>query len=188
MGSALTVIDAEANTVIARIDMGGEVGNVQYDPATTKIYAPIQSRNELAVVDPKLNRLFDHYPIPGGRHPHGLWIAPDGLTAYVACDEDDRLLVVELEGGKVLATLPLGRDPDVLADDAGLKRLYVASERGMLSVFDVSTPAKPVKLGDAFVGANARSVAVDPGTHRLFLPLRDLNGAAVMRVLEPLTH
>lgn len=188
MGSAVTVIDAETNAVVTRIDMGGEVGNVQYNHSTGKIYAPIQSRNELAVVDPKLNRLVDHYPIPGGRHPHGLRIASDGLTAYVACDNDDRLLVVDLVGRTVLATLPLGHDPDVLADDAGLKRLYVASESGMLSVFDLSTPAKPVKLGDAFVGAHAHSVAVDPGTHRLFLPLSDLNGAAVLRILEPRTH
>jgi YVTN family beta-propeller protein len=185
MGGALTVIDADTNAVVTRIDMGGEVGNVQYDPATKKIYAPIQSRNELAVVDPKLNRLVDHFALPGGRHPHGLRIASDGPTGYVACDNDDRLLVVDLVGKKVLATLPLGHDPDVLADDAGLKRLYVASESGMLSVFDVSTPAKPVKLGDVFAGEHAHSVAVDPGTHRLFLPLRDLNGAAVMRILEP---
>jgi hypothetical protein len=45
----------------------------------------------------------------------------------------------------------------------------------------------PVKLGDAFVGENAHSVAVDPASHRLFLPLRDRDGQAVLRILEPPT-
>ena len=184
LGGALTVIDAETNKPVARIELGGEVGNVQYDPATRKIYAPVQSQGELAIIDPKDNRLIDRFPIPGGKHPHGLHIAPGAPIAYVACDGDDRLLIVDLEGRKVLDTLPLGHDPDVLAADPALKRLYVASESGMLSIFDATTPAKPVKLGDVFVGPDAHSVAVDPGTHRLFLPLRDVGGGAVMRVLE----
>lgn len=185
MGGAIDVIDARADKVIGRIDAGGEVGNVQFDPTTRMVYAPIQSHNEMAVVDPKEGRLVGHFPLPGGKHPHGLRIAGSTAIAYVACDSDDRLLVVSLSARKVVGAMPLGHDPDVLADDAGLKRLYVGSESGVLSVFDVSNPAEPRKLGDVFAGDDAHSVAVDPATHRLYLPLRDLNGMAAIRILEP---
>jgi hypothetical protein len=66
-----------------------------------------------------------------------------------------------------------------------LKRLYIASESGILSVVDTKDAVKPVKLGDVDVGAHAHSVAVDPVTHHIFLPLRDLGGQAVMRILAP---
>ena len=161
------------------------MGNVQYDPITKRIYVPVQSRNELAVIDPVSLGVIARHPLAGAGHPHGLRIAHGAAVGYVACDENDRLLVVDLASGKVMGDLPLGHDPDVLADDGGV-RLYVASESGMLSAFDVSDAARPKKLGDAFAGANAHSVAVEPATHLLFLPLRELDGNAVLRILATL--
>jgi DNA-binding beta-propeller fold protein YncE len=52
LGGGLTVISADDDKLIARIDTKGEVGNVQYDPITKRIYVPVQSRNELVVIDP----------------------------------------------------------------------------------------------------------------------------------------
>ena len=85
----------------------------------------------------------------------------------------------------MLASDAIARDPDVLAADPLLKRLYVAGESGYLSAFDTSNAAAPRKLGDIFVAENAHSVAVDPVTHSVFLPLRDVGGQSVLRVIRP---
>jgi DNA-binding beta-propeller fold protein YncE len=185
LGNAIEIIDAQTDMVIARIDAGGQVGNVQYDPITKRVYAPIQSRNELIALDPKTKQVVARHALPGARHPHGLRIATGEAIGYVACDENDRMMVVDLRSGNLLATQPLGHDPDVLADDPALHRLYVAGEGGILSVFDIVNASMPTKLGDVFVGEDAHSVAVDPASHRLFLPLRDVKGGAVLRILEP---
>ncbi len=185
MGGALIVIGAEDDKPIARIDAGGETGNVQYDPVTRRVYVPVQSHDELIAVDPAALKVVARHPLTGCKHPHGLRIADSAAIGYVACDENDRLLTVDLASGRVTADLSIGGDPDVLAADPGLKRLYVASESGFLSVIDTRDAAKPAKLGDVMVGVNAHSVAVDPLTHRLYLPLKDLGGKAVMRILAP---
>ena len=130
LGSAVLVIDADTDRMVARIDAGGEVGNVRYDAVTAKIYAPIQSRDELLVIDPVNTAVVARVALPGGRHPHGLMIAPGAAIGYVACDGDDKLLTVDLVSGKILDRKPLGHDPDVLAIDPDQKRLYVASEVG----------------------------------------------------------
>ncbi len=130
LGSAVLVIDADTDRMVARIDAGGEVGNVRYDAVTAKIYAPIQSRDELLVIDPVNTAVVARVALPGGRHPHGLMIAPGAAIGYVACDGDDKLLTVDLVSGKILDRKPLGHDPDVLAIDPDQKRLYVASEFG----------------------------------------------------------
>ena len=185
MGSAVTVIDAAADRAIARVAAGGEVGNVQYDAATARLYAPIQSKNELAVFDPEKNVRIANYPLPGCDHPHGLAIAPDAAVGFAACDGNDVLVTVDLRTGSILGHLPLGHDPDVLAMDPGYKRLYVASESGRLSRFDITNPRIPAALGESFIGPGAHSVAVDPASHRLYFPLADAGGHAVMRVLVP---
>jgi DNA-binding beta-propeller fold protein YncE len=185
LGSALSVIDADANRFVARIPAGGEVGNVRYEPRTSRIYAPVQTKNELAVFDSKKNVRLTAYPLAGCKHPHGLAIAPDAAIGYVACDENDVLLTVDLTTGKVLSHLPVAHDPDVLAIDVSAKRLYVAGESGNLSTYSIAAPASPVALGDTFVGADAHSVTVDPASHRLYFPIADLDGHSVMRVLTP---
>ena len=185
LGSAVLVIDADTNRLIARIKPGGEVGNVQYDPITAKIYAPIQSRNELAVIDPVHLRLVARRALPGGKHPHGLAIAPGTPIGYVACDGNDRLLTIALATGKILDNQRVAHDPDVLAIDPQARRLYVASESGNLSAFDIASPNSPLSLGDVFVGGDAHSVAVDPTSHRLYFPLGDVKGGSVLRVLAP---
>jgi DNA-binding beta-propeller fold protein YncE len=186
MGSAVTVIDAARNNVIARIAAGGEVGNVQYDPATARLYAPIQTKNEMGIFDAAENKRAGAYPLSRCQHPHGLAIPPDTAIGYVACDENDTLVTVDLKTGKELSHLPLGHDPDVLAMDGAAKRLYVASESGNLSSFDIADPAAPRALGDVFIGKGAHSVAVDPTTHRLYVPLADAGGKSVLRILAPL--
>jgi DNA-binding beta-propeller fold protein YncE len=185
LGSAVLVIDAGTDRLVGEIEPGGEVGNVQYDPITAKIYAPLQSRNELAVVDPVTLQVVARRALPGADHPHGLAIAPSAAVGYVACDGNDRLLTVDLVTGKVIASRPVAHDPDVLAVDPPARRLYVASESGKLSTFDISSPAAPASLGDVFVGRDAHSVAVDPASHRLYLPLANVQGRSVLRVLVP---
>jgi hypothetical protein len=41
------------------------------------------------------------------------------------------------------------------------------------------------ELGRGFVGPNAHTVAVDPATHRVYFPLENLGGRAVLRVMKP---
>jgi DNA-binding beta-propeller fold protein YncE len=184
-GGAVTAVDVKSNHVLARIELGGEAGNVQYDRVTGKVYAAVQSRNELAVIDPTKLAVTGRIKLMGCKHPHGLAIATDAAVAYVACDENDVLMTVDLAAASVLRILPVAHDPDVLAIDAGAGRLYVASESGSLSTFSLKSSPAPTPIGDVFVGEGAHVVAVDPITHRLFIPLADLRGRCVLRVLVP---
>lgn len=185
LGAAVTVIDAGADRVVARIKTGGEVGNVRYDTIAGKVYVPDQSHNELVAIDPKRNVVTSRHALSGCAHPHGLIIAPEGRLGYVACDENDRLLAVALETGRVMNEAPVAHDPDVLAVDAGAHRLYVACESGNLSTFDIENPAAPRLLGDVFVAPGAHAVAVDATTHKLYLALANLDGRGALRVLAP---
>lgn len=184
-GGAVTAVDVKANKVLARIELKGEAGNVQYDRLSARVYVAVQSRDELAIVDPKKLSVVGHIRLAGCKHPHGLAIAPDAAIAYVACDENDVLVTVDLVAAQALRTLPVAHDPDVLAIDAGARRLYVASESGNLSTFSLVDSRAPISLGDVFVGEGAHAVAVDPLTHRLYLTLADEGGRCLLRVLLP---
>ena len=70
-GGVETVIDTQRNERVNTIEMGGEVGNTQYDPVSHLIYACVQTRNELVEINPETDKIQARYHLPGGEHPHG---------------------------------------------------------------------------------------------------------------------
>jgi DNA-binding beta-propeller fold protein YncE len=134
-GGVETVIDARDGHRIATIDLGGQAGNVQYDDATGNVLADVQTRNIVAVIDPASSRIVRSIALPACDHDHGLYLDEQHRLAFVACDGNARLLVLDLATYAVRQDLGVGEDPDVLAFDPSLGRLYVAAESGVVTVF-----------------------------------------------------
>lgn len=183
-GGTDTVIDVETNKTVDTIDLGGEAGNTQYDPVRRRIYADVQARDELVAIDPLTDKVVARHKLPGCDHDHGLLLDPPRRIAFVACDGNAKLLLVDMSTWAVVATYDVGEDPDVLAFDPGLRRLYVASESGMVAVFKESGRSL-VPLGRAFLASAAHTVAVDPRTHRVYFALQNIDGKPVIRVMRP---
>ena len=176
------VIDGSTNSQVARVPLGGEAGNTHYDAISHCMLVAVQTRNELAAIDPGTRRIVARYPMPC-EHPHGFLIDAIARIAFVTCEGDAKLLVVDMRSMRVTATLAVPNDPDVLAFDRGLRRLYVACESGALAVFDVRGGSL-TSLGE-YRAPHAHSVAVDPTTHHVYLPLQDIGGKPVLRILSP---
>ncbi len=186
-GQTETVIDTRDNRRIATIPMGGEVGNSQYDPVTGRILVDVQTRDEIVAIDPRTDRILQPYPLPGQcNDDHSLLLDAPARLAFVACDGNAKLLLVDLRSMRVLSIHEVGRSPDVLAFDAGLQRLYVASESGVVTVFRLRDRRLQL-LGRGFLAYETHSVAVDPQTHLVYFPLQNVGGRGVLRVMAP-TH
>src|SRR5437588_2361682 len=134
-GKTDTVIDAKTNPVVTTIALGGGAGNTQYDSMSERIFVTVHSQNELAEIDPDKDRVIGRYPLPGCNGSHGLNIDSEHALAFVACEENAKLAVFDLDAKKMTAIHPVGADPDVLAFDKGFGRLYVSAESGIISIF-----------------------------------------------------
>ena len=75
-GGSETVIDAGTAAVRGTVDLGGEVGNVAYDPAIDRMLVAVQGRGDLAVIDPATLAVATRIGLPGCDHRHGLALAP----------------------------------------------------------------------------------------------------------------
>jgi len=182
-GAAEIVIDTQTNKRIARVPLGGEAGMTAYDPGSGHIFVNVQSKLTLDEIDPKTDEIVARTPLPSScDHNHGLLLDPDVHLAFIACDGNSRLLVLDLGSRKVLSVQEVGEEPDVMALDPKRGLLYVAGERGVLSLFKIGDHGL-AKLGEGFVGENAHTVSVDPDTGLVYLPLRNVSGHPVLRIL-----
>lgn len=183
-GDGDTVIDVRSNTPVATIALGGEVGNTQYDPVSKHIFANVQTRNQLMDIDPTTDKVVARIDLPGAEGNHGLLIDSKDSLAFIACEGNGRLLVLDLSTRRVVSSFKVGEDPDVLAFDPRLGWLYVAGEAGVVSVFKVQQRTV-TKIAEGWLGPNAHVVALDPAAHRAYFPLKELDGQTALRIMEP---
>ena len=186
-GGSLTVVDVRLNKSVATIALGGRVGNTQYDAASGHIFVNVQGTKELVEIDPATDAVVQRMVIPGADGNHGLLIEPALRLAFIACEGNDLLIVLDLRTKKVLTQFHVGGGPDVLAYDALRKLLYVASESGIASIFNVGA-AGITLAGQGLVGPNAHTLAVDTSTHEAYFPLKENGQPPVLRVMRPVSH
>jgi YVTN family beta-propeller protein len=184
-GNTETVIDVTTNTRVATIPLDGEAGNTQYDAVSKHVFVNVQTRGQLAEIDPATNRVVARIDLPGAAGNHGLLIDSAQRRAFIACEDNDKLLVLNLETRRIVASFGVGHGPDVLAFDPRVHRLYVASESGNVSLFHVED-GNVIKIGDAMVGPNAHVVAVDSDTGRVYFPLMNVDQHTLLRIMRPM--
>jgi DNA-binding beta-propeller fold protein YncE len=182
-GGAELVIDLRGR-LVRKVRFGGEAGNVKYDAGAKRMLVAVAGREQLASIDPARLRVVARTPLPGCNGAHGLQLDAARRLAFVACERNARLLVVDLKRRRVIQTFTVGAVPDVLALDASLHRLYVAAESGVVAVF-AEQGRKLLKLGQALLAPTAHSVAVDPSTHLVYFPLENVGGGPVLRIMAP---
>jgi DNA-binding beta-propeller fold protein YncE len=180
-GGGELVIDAARDRAAGTIPLAGEAGNTIFDPGSGHILVAVQTRNELAAIDPASERVVGRYRLAGAARPHGLALDAARRLLFVANEENATLLVVDLRTMRVTGRHPVGREPDVLAFDPGWRRLYVAAESGSITAFDERSGGL-VRAGTLEL-PHAHSVSVSPATHLLYVPLSDVGGRPVLRVL-----
>lgn len=182
-GGVDAVIDAASNKLIASIPLGGGAGNTVYDPDSGHILVAVHGKNELVAIDPQTINIIGRYSLPGIKNPHGIALDAAHHLAFIAGEENHSLAVFDLKSMKVLSTHQVGEDPDVLAFDPGLKRLYVSAESGNVAVFQES--GSGLHLLERFYMPHAHTVAVDPKSHLVYFPLEDIGGHPLLRIMKP---
>ena len=114
-GGGVIVIDTRTNQRINQIDLSSQVGNTLYDAGSHQIISAAQGRNRLALIDPQSEKIITSIDLPGCDGPHGFTIDSPSRTAFVTCEGNAKLFVVNLETKQITASDQVGEIPDVLA-------------------------------------------------------------------------
>ena len=185
-GHGIGVVGVRAAKALPGIDIGGGAGNTQYDATTGHVLAAVHGSPVLVDIDPQKVQIAGRIALHDVTTCHGLVVASSSRLAFAACrGAGPTLVVVDLTTRRQTSALPLPAGIDVLAFDPGLRRLYAASENGTVAVFRAAADGSVTEMGHAFLAPNAHSVAVDPKTHRVYFPLKNVDGKPVLRVMAP---
>jgi DNA-binding beta-propeller fold protein YncE len=183
IGQTETVIDTRHNKYVAAIPLGGEAGDSQFDRNENLVYVNVTTKNELVAIDPVLNAVVARYPLAGCIDNVGLLVDDVNRLAYIACRGNARLVTFDLRPHRQRAATPTGADPNALAWDPATSVLYVACERGTISIFSVAG-GRLRKAAEGALSDDAHSLAVDSAAHRVYFASPDAVGRPVIHVMQ----
>lgn len=182
-GGVDAVVDAQTNKLISSIPLGGNAGNTVYDANSGHILVAVHGANALVAIDPAALKIIGRYKLSGIDNPHGIALDEARSLAFIAGEQNHSLGVFDLKTMQLLSVHPVGDEPDVLAFDPGLRRLYVSAESGTVTVLQEAD--RDLHQIGQFHMPHAHTVSVDPKTHFVYLPLENVDGHPLLRIMKP---
>ncbi|MBS1756251.1 MAG: YncE family protein [Bacteroidetes bacterium] len=171
----LTIIDPELNKAVDSIDVGGKPETAVSD-GKGKIFVNIEDKNEIVAIDVKSFKVISHWSIAPGDGPTGLAIDVNTNRLFAGCDK--LLMIVDANSGKIVDKLPIGDGCDGVAFDPALKNIYTANGEGTITVVNEKDENNFSVTDNIISKKSARTIALDPATHQLFLPASELEPLA----------
>jgi hypothetical protein len=160
-------VDPKTGTIDPPIELGGKPEFLASDEAG-KIYINLVDKNQVAVVDIKARKVLAHWPVAPGGAPVGMSIDRKNHRLFVGCRNPQKLIVMSTDDGKVLADLPIGAGVDATKFDGS--QALASCRDGKLEVAGESAPGKFDILQTVTTPLGARTMDVDPGKHKVYLP------------------
>jgi len=170
-----TAIDAKTGMVVATIPVGGKP---EFAVADDKghVYANIEDTNEVIEIDAAKAAITKRYSIKPCDGPSGMAIDVQKRRLFSVCG--NRLMAVsEPDSGKVIATPAIGAGPDGVAFDPSNGYVMSANGDGTLTMIKENAGKWEV-LENVATARGARTIAFDPKTHNVYLPVADQGPAA----------
>lgn len=160
-------IDPVRGKIDAPIDLGGAPEFLASD-GTGKVYVNLMDKNEVAVIDIKARKVIARWPVAPGGAPVGMSMDTKKRRLFIGCRKPWKLIVMSADNGRVLGDLPIGLGVDATKIEDG--QAFASCRDGTLAVAGETSPGKFQIVQTVKTPQGARTMGVDPTTHRIYLP------------------
>jgi len=170
-----TVIDAATGQVVGTVALGGKPEEATPD-GKGNVFVNLEDKSALVEFDAKSLALKGPWPLAPCDGPSGIAMDAAHRRVFSVCDKT--LVAVNADTGKVVASPPIGGDPDGAGYDPSTGMLFASCREGLLSVIHEDSPDKYSVVANINTQFGARTMAVDPKTHHVFTVTADYKAAA----------
>ena len=176
-------IDPKNGKLDKPIALRGEPEFLAADEAG-KVYINLMDTHEVAVVDFPSRKVVANWPVSPGGLPVGMAIDAKIGRLFIGCRGPQKLIVMNTKDGTVLSDLPIGESVDAVKLERG--QAFASTAGAQLFVAGETSPGKFSIVQTVKTGEGARTMGVDPTTHRIYLPAAEFeSGANGRRAVKP---
>ncbi len=166
-GANTTAIDAATGAVAGTIELGGKPEFAVSDGRGT-MYVNIEDKSEVVAFDSKGLTVRNRWPVAPCEEPSGMAMDRANARLFVVCS-NKLMAVLDPATGKVVTALPIGQGVDAAGFDPATGLAFASNGEGTLTVVHEDSPDKFTVVGTVATQRGARTMALDPKTHRIYL-------------------
>jgi YVTN family beta-propeller protein len=167
-GNSCTVIDAKSASVVTTIQLAGSPEFATLDEAAGRIYCNIEDKSEVAVIDAAKHEVVARWPLAPGEEPSGIALDARHHHLFSGC-HNKMMVMLDTDSGKVVDTVPIGAGVDGCAFDDSTQLAFASCGDGTTIIAREETPDKLTVLQTLKTERGARTMALDPTTHQIYL-------------------
>jgi len=168
-GNSVTVINSKTATVSATIPLGGTPEFAVVDETAGRVYCNIEDKSEVAVIDADKHEVVAHWSLSPAEGPSGIALDAKHHRLFSGC-HNKMMVMLDTETGKVVDTVPIGAGVDGCAFDHGTQLAFASCADGTTIIAREEAPDKLTILQTLNTERGARTVALDPKSHWIYLP------------------
>ena len=168
-GNSASVIGADSGKVVATIPLGGKPEAGAVDVAAGRVYVNLEDKNSVAVIDLATHKVVANWPIAPGEEASGLAIDTKNHRLFIGAS-NKLMLMMDSTNGKIVAQVPIGPNVDATWFDPGTGYAFSSSGDSTTTIAHEDSPTKLTVVQVLKTAQGARTMAVDPATHRLYFP------------------
>jgi DNA-binding beta-propeller fold protein YncE len=164
----VTAIEGATGAVAGTFAVGGKPEFAVTDLAG-RVYVNIEDKNEIVAFDSRTLKVEAHWTLAGCDSPTGLAIDVKAKRLFAGCG-NQVLLVLSTGDGRAVAKLPIGKGTDAVVFDPDANLVFSSNGDGTLTVIHGDSPDAFRVVQNLATKEGARTMALDPKTHAIFLP------------------
>jgi DNA-binding beta-propeller fold protein YncE len=180
--SNATAIDATTDKIVGNVTLNGKPEEPSLD-GKGNMFVNLEDKSALLEFDTKSLAVKGTWPLAPCEGPSALAVDTAHRRLFAACDKV--MVVINADTGKVVASPPIGGDPDGNGYDPSTGMLFAACREGLLSVIHQDSPDKYSVVGNITTQFGARTMTLDPKTHHVFTETADFKAAAAPTADNP---
>jgi YVTN family beta-propeller protein len=180
--SSASAIEAATGKVVGTVDLGGGPEYAVAD-GSGYIYNNLEDASLVLKINARSLKVEQRWPTAPCASPSSMAMDRPNRRLFIGC-RNKLMAVVNADTGQVITTKPIGDHVDATAFDSASRLIFNSNGDGTITVIHQESPDKYSVVENVKTLAKAKTMALDPRTHRLFLSTAEAGQFEVLVVSQ----
>jgi DNA-binding beta-propeller fold protein YncE len=173
----VTVIDSERETVVGTIALESGPEQAVAD-GKGMIYDNLEDANAVVAIGSRTLKIKNRWRVAPAGHPVSMAMDCEHRLLFVGGRDPKMLVVMNADTGKVLQSFPIGDRVDSNVFDPATGLVASSTREGTIDLFHEDSPDKFSQVGTLKTEFGAKTMALDPNTHDLYVDTSEFEPGA----------
>jgi YVTN family beta-propeller protein len=180
-----TVIDPATGAVVATIPLGGAPEQAVAD-GKGMIYDNLEDTNEVIALDSRTLKIKSRWPVAPAGQPVSIAMDRQSRMLFIGSRNPRLFVVMNADNGKIIGQpFPIGDRVDTTVYDPATGLVACSTREGTIHIFHQDSPGKLSVVETVKTEFGAKTMALDPKTHNLFVDTSNFEPAGAATAQQP---